>query len=77
MIVDLERRVIADLLPDRETEAVAGWLRRHPGVDIVARDRAEVYGEAVRLGAPEAVTFHQTRRRAKIRAPLKVQCSYR
>jgi transposase len=55
VIVDLERRVIADLLPERETEAVAGWLRRHPGVEIVARDRAEVYGEAVRQGAPEAV----------------------
>ena len=55
IIVDLERRAIVDLLPDRETEAVAAWLRRHPGVAIVARDRADVYGEAVRQGAPEAV----------------------
>ncbi|MGU3543758.1 transposase [Methylobacterium sp. A52T] len=55
VIVDLKRWVIADLLPDRETEAVAGWLRRHPRVEIVARDRAEVYGEAVWLEAPEAV----------------------
>ncbi|GJD59043.1 ISL3 family transposase [Methylobacterium dankookense] len=55
VIVDLERRVIADLLPDREIEVVAAWLRRHPRVEIIARDRAEVYSEAVRQGAPEAV----------------------
>ncbi|MDP4026452.1 ISL3 family transposase [Methylobacterium sp. NEAU 140] len=55
VIVDLERRAIADLLPDRDAEAVADWLRRHPGVEIVARDRAEVYAEGVRHGAPEAV----------------------
>lgn len=55
IIVDLERRGIADLLPDRETDTVADWLRQHPGVEVVARDRAEVYGEGVRQGAPEAI----------------------
>ena len=55
IIIDLERRAIADLLPDRDAEAVADWLRRHPGVEIVARDRAEVYAEGVQQGAPEAM----------------------
>jgi transposase len=54
MIVDLERNTIVDLLPDRNTETVAGWLRRHPGVEIVARDRAGVFAEGVRVGAPDA-----------------------
>jgi transposase len=54
IIVDLERNTVADLLPDREAASVAAWLRTHPGVEIVARDRAEVYGEGVRRGAPTA-----------------------
>ncbi|MFC6739805.1 transposase [Methylobacterium tardum] len=55
IIVDLERDAIAELLPDRDADTVADWLRRHPSVEIVARDRAEVYGEGVRQGAPGAV----------------------
>ncbi|WP_343074049.1 transposase [Microvirga zambiensis] len=54
IIVDLEHNTIADLLPDRETTSVAAWLRDHPEVEIVARDRAEVYGEGVCQGAPTA-----------------------
>jgi transposase len=54
IIVDLERNAIAELLPDRDADTVADWLRRHPGVEIVARDRAEIYGEGVRQGAPGA-----------------------
>ena len=54
IIVDLEQNTIVDLLPDRETGSVATWLRDHPEVEIVARDRAEVYGEGVRQGAPTA-----------------------
>ncbi|HYD99691.1 MAG TPA: ISL3 family transposase, partial [Alphaproteobacteria bacterium] len=53
-IVDLERNRVVDLLPDRDEHSVAGWLRDHPGVDVVARDRAEVYGEGARRGAPNA-----------------------
>jgi transposase len=55
MIVDLERNTVVDLLPDRDAGSVAGWLHAHPGVEIAARDRAEVFSEGVRQGAPEAV----------------------
>lgn len=54
IIVDLERNRIVDLLSSREVDPVAAWLRQHPGVAVVARDRAEVYGEAIRQGAPGA-----------------------
>lgn len=54
MIVDLERNVVIDLLPDRSAATLAAWLRRRPGIEIIARDRAEVFAEGIRAGAPRA-----------------------
>ena len=55
LIVDLERNRPIDVLPDREAQTVRGWLNDHPGIDVVARDRASAYGDGVRSGAPKAV----------------------
>jgi transposase len=55
ILVDLERNEVVDLLPDRQAETLANWLRQHPGIDVVARDRAGAYAEGIRQGAPEAV----------------------
>jgi transposase len=59
LIVDLERNRPVDLLPDRDARTVEAWLQSHPGIEIVARDRAGAYAGAyaggIRSGAPEAV----------------------
>jgi transposase len=54
IIVDLERRQVVDLLADRSAATTASWFKDHPEVEVVSRDRAGLYAEAARQGAPQA-----------------------
>jgi transposase len=54
IIVNLESRTVADVLPDRSVARVATWRRQQPGVEVVCRDRFGLHAEGARQGAPNA-----------------------
>lgn len=54
IILDVETGERVDVLPDRTAETLTAWLRDHPGAEIVCRDRASAYAEAVRTVCPGA-----------------------
>jgi transposase len=55
ILVDLDKHQVIDLLPDRSVESLQAWLERHPGVEVITRDRCGIYAEAAELGATNAV----------------------
>ena len=54
ILVNLETSRPLDLLPDRTAEAVFPWLERHQEIDVVSRDRASAYADAVKRALPHA-----------------------
>ncbi len=52
--VDLERRTVIDILPDRSAVSTAAWLAERPSIELIARDRDGLYADASRQGAPQA-----------------------
>jgi transposase len=74
ILCDLERHVPVDLLPDRDADSVASWLKEHPGVEIISLDRAHDYAAGARRGAPHAILiadrFHLTKNFGDALEPL-------
>jgi transposase len=54
MLVDLEHHRVVDLFAERSEVSFAQWLRQHPGVQLISRDRAGDYAAGAALGAPQA-----------------------
>ena len=72
IMVDLEGREVIDVLRERAAAATARWLAERPGVEIVARDRCDLYAEGARLGAQKScrgspVTIPASMRRCVMR----------
>jgi len=55
ILVDLEAQQSVDLLPDRTAESFAKWLKEHPCVEIISRDRGIEYIRGANEGAPDAI----------------------
>jgi transposase len=54
ILIDLEKHRVIDLLPGRDGEALKAWLKEHPGVEVITRDRWAAFAQAAREAAPEA-----------------------
>jgi transposase len=62
ILVNLEDHKVVDLLPERSQESLVAWFGSHPGagVEVVARDRSNIYREGLWARAPPARRTWQT-----------------
>ena len=54
-IYDLENHHLIALLKGREKDDIVPWLKAHPKIKMVARDRASAYAEAIKEVLPNAI----------------------
>ncbi|WP_331773195.1 ISL3 family transposase (plasmid) [Embleya sp. NBC_00888] len=52
ILVDMESHRPVDVLPDHTADTFAAWLREHPEVRMVCRDRGGAFAEAVERALP-------------------------
>lgn len=81
ILVNLESRRVVDLLPDREAETSAAWMRQQPDIFVVSRDRGGEYAIAAARGAPQATQcadrFHVVKNWTEATQLLLTRCLQR
>ena len=55
ILVDMQSHQVIDVLPDRKAETAKAWMKAHPEIKLVSRDRGGDYASAAASGAPQAV----------------------
>lgn len=58
VLIDLETRWRVDVLPYLRSGTLTAWLREHPGVEVVCRDGAASYADAVQQPCPAICRWH-------------------
>ena len=51
MICDLECKCPVAMLETRSAESLTAWLKDHPEIEVISRDRAGEYAKAATAGA--------------------------
>ncbi|HKF36895.1 MAG TPA: ISL3 family transposase [Ktedonobacteraceae bacterium] len=55
ILVDLDAHAVIDVLAERSSQTAADWMRQHPEIDYVSRDRGKDYTQGASEGAPQAI----------------------
>ena len=70
LLVDLERGQPIEMLADRQASTLATWLKQHPCILAISRDRAGEYALGAKQGALEALQiadrFHLTKNLSEV-----------
>ncbi|WP_239070049.1 MULTISPECIES: ISL3 family transposase [unclassified Streptomyces] len=54
ILIDMSTHLPIDVLADRGANTFASWMRNHPEVRIICRDRAGSFRDGAQAGAPQA-----------------------
>jgi transposase len=55
ILVDLDVHQVIDVLAERSSQTSADWMRDHPEIDYISRDRGKDYAQGASEGAPQAI----------------------
>jgi len=78
ILVDLDAHAVIDMLADRSSQSAADWMRQHPEIDDVSRDRGKDYTQGASEGAPQAIQvsdrFHLMKNLVEAIEPEVARC---
>lgn len=65
IICDLKSHRVLDVIEGRSSEDLERWLKEHPNITMISRDRASAYAHAADVALPDAIQiadrFHITK----------------